>query len=430
MKLLIIDQDKVGLPFALRALADGHQVKLWCPLDKSGEFSEVGKGLVDRLKQWQPWMSWADLIFLCDNSKYRDEIERYFVRGFPIFGCNKASAELELNRALGQKVFQSCGIETAPFEVFKTYRDAIKYVENTQGTYVSKPWGGNPDKSLSFVSRSPDEMIFKLTKWESEGRLKGEILLQEKIDGTEMAAGGWFGPGGWSNWVNENWEEKRLMNQGLGDNTGEMGTVMQYTKKSKLFKKVLEPCTEKLAELGYVGYVDVNCMVNKAGTPFPMEFTMRPGWPHFNLTLNLHQGDSVEWMADILEGRNTLDCSTEICLGVVIAHGDFPRCDLATKEVSGYPIEGIKEKDKPRVHLTDVKFEKVLGKDSYCTAGPYVMVVTGQGETVQYAQNECYDLAWKLTFPSNRMFRTDIGDRLKKDLPELQKHGYATGMEY
>ena len=57
-------------------------------------------------------------------------------------------------------------------------------------------------------------------------------------------------------------------------------------------------------------------------------------------------------------------------------------------------------------------------------------VARGLGPTVEGAQEACYDLAWSIDWPSNRMFRTDIGCRLEDTLRELQRHGYAKGMKY
>jgi phosphoribosylamine-glycine ligase len=64
------------------------------------------------------------------------------------------------------------------------------------------------------------------------------------------------------------------------------------------------------------------------------------------------------------------------------------------------------------------------------TAGTYVAVVTGAGKTVSEAQDKAYEVAWGLKWPSNIAFRTDIGDRLKAELPKLHKLGYAQGMEF
>jgi phosphoribosylamine--glycine ligase len=59
-----------------------------------------------------------------------------------------------------------------------------------------------------------------------------------------------------------------------------------------------------------------------------------------------------------------------------------------------------------------------------------VLVATGTGDTVRAAAQAAYGVVKKLRMPMSPMYRTDIGRRLSKALPELQKHGYATGMIY
>jgi hypothetical protein len=64
------------------------------------------------------------------------------------------------------------------------------------------------------------------------------------------------------------------------------------------------------------------------------------------------------------------------------------------------------------------------------TAGDYVMVVSDHAETVQMAKRKAYSHLKRINIPNSPMWRIDIGDRLRKELPSLQSHGYATGMEF
>ena len=46
------------------------------------------------------------------------------------------------------------------------------------------------------------------------------------------------------------------------------------------------------------------------------------------------------------------------------------------------------------------------------------------------ARDTVYRRLKKLDVPNSPMYRTDIGERLAKQLPLLQAHGYATGMAF
>jgi phosphoribosylamine--glycine ligase len=436
MKILVIDFEHagLGLNFAIRCHDAKHDVAYWVPKLSTGKPCPVGDGLIRKIPDWKKAMDWADLIVMTDNCAYHNETEPYFKKGYPIIGANKESAELELDRELGQEICKQAGIKTIPYEVFTNYDKAIKYVKETKKPYVAKPWGGTSDKSLTYVSKTPADMVFNLQQWKAAG-LKGSFILQEKIEGVEIAVGGWFGPGGWNRYKNENFEEKKLMNEGLDCNTGEAGTTMHYTKKSALFDAVLKPVTNYLHKINYVGYVDQNCIVLKDGTPMPLEFTMRFGWPHFNIAMALHEGDPAQFLLDLINGSDTLECSEDAAVGVVMAHGSYP---FKGPEKLGYPVTGITPKNYDQVHLQSVMKgiapvmdgDEVRDEMTMVSAGNYLLVTTGTGKTVEEARDNVYDVTWDIDIPSNRKFRTDIGCRLEDDLKELHKHGFAKGLEY
>ena len=437
MKVLIIDQDRCGLALAMRAQDAGHDVQLWMPKDKgTARPCPIGQGLVPIARNWEPAIHKADLVILTENSKYVDDLEVYFRKGYPIFGCNREAGLLELDREVGQDAFKSVGMQVLPYETFASYDKAIAYVEKENRPFVSKPWGGNPDKSLSYVPKRACDLVARLENWKKM-KLKGSFMLQEMVDGFEMAVGGWFGPGGWSGLINENWEEKRLMCGGLGPNTGEMGTVMRYVTESKLFDDVCRPLEPLLRKLKYVGYVDVNCMVDTEGTPWPLEATMRFGWPHWNLCMHLHQGDPVSWMADLREGRDSLKASKDICVGVVMSMGHFPWDDDPI-EVEGWAIHGMTTKNSGAVYLSGAMMAeapievggKIKRANAVCSAGNYVLIACGAGKTVMAAQKDCYRTVEDLSWAPHRIYRTDIGARLEEDLLCLQDFGYAKGMKF
>ena len=93
-----------------------------------------------------------------------------------------------------------------------------------------------------------------------------------------------------------------------------------------------------LHAVGHTGYVDVNCIITEDGTPWPLEFTMRPGWPLFQIQQALHKGDPCEWMLDLLNGEDTLKVSKDVAVGVVISMPDYPYDHLTKDELSGIPI--------------------------------------------------------------------------------------------
>lgn len=440
MRLLVLDPYDDGgtgsLDVAWRAQRAGHEVKFF---QKRGPKNElIGRDLVDCVSDYAPWLKWADLIFNADNTSYLDVLEREKAEGQLVISGNKETSSWELDREKGMKIFESHGIAVPPYRQFDDYDDAISYVKKEMKRFVSKPCG-DVDKALTYVSKSPQDMVFMLEKWKRMGKLKCPFILQEFVGGIEMAVGGWCGPNGFIEGWCENFEFKKLMAGDLGVATGEMGTVLAYTKKSKLAQKVLKPVEETVAATGYCSYIDVNCIIDEKGNPWPLEFTTRPGWPTCNIQYALDTRDFVEWMMEFAEGRDPKQFRMdETAIGVVIAVPDFPYSHVTRKEVVGTPIYGLWDNTLENIHPVAVYVGKapnqvgnaIVDRPTWLTAGDYVLVVTATGATVTAARNTVYRRVERVELPSSPMWRIDIGKRLQKQLPDLQKNGYALGFRY
>ena len=437
MKLLVIDNFETGglLDLVLRATNSGHAVKWFAKRSERQE--HFGKGLADIVSDWREWMRWADLVVLADNTHYLRETDPWR-KEVPIVGATQESAKWEIDRKTGMGIFKKAGIPIPTYKEFARPADAIKYVEKEGRGFVSKPCYDETDKNLTYLGKTPELLISMLRRWEREQRLKGPFILQELVTGTEMAVGGWWGPGGFNKGWCENWEEKKLFAGGLGPATGEMGTTLRYVQKSKLAAKVLKPLEGLLEKTGHVGYIDVNCIVDDEGRPWPLEFTMRNGYPTFNIQQELHEGDPVEWLLDLAEGRDAGNIVYDrIAVGVVMAQGDFPFTKLPVAALAGFPLYGL-DTVTEGVHLCEVMAGeapmsvdgKIVDVPCVVTAGDYILIACGTGETVRAARKGAYKVLDGLKMPNGPFWRIDIGQRLRGQLPKLQAQGYALEMEY
>lgn len=442
MNVLIIDETRSGLDLSIRLRDAGHAVRWFISQDK-GIRSEVGDGFdrIERVEDWEAVIrtGWPDLIFLTDNCKYLHQLERYR-ENFPILAPCPETVKLELDRQAGMDFLNDCGVDTPDSVTFSNYDRAEEFVRaqyksNPERRFVSKP-SGDADKALSYVGKSAKGMITMLRRWKKFPKKNAKpFILQEFIPGIEMAVGGWIGPHGFNRMVCENFEFKKLMPGDQGVSTGEMGTVVRYVDraKSKLFREVLEPCERRLVKMGYVGYCDLNCIIDEKGKPWPLEFTMRPGWPLFQIQQELHQGDPVQWMVDLCHGDDTLVVGKDIAAGVVCAMPDFPYSRITNKEVSGFPIWGVKS--FKHFHPAEVKMgegvcDELVDAPCLVTAGDYVCITSGHGATVKEAVQGAYRVAKTIEIANNPFSRNDIGLRLKRQLPKLHEHDYANGVRY
>lgn len=430
MKVLLIDKGGYFLDFALRCIAAGHEVRWWLGKFRNGDRNPQGDGMgIIKVVDWRPSMRWADIILLPDNSDLMEDLRQYRRNGFPIFGPNEELAEWELNRGRGMAVLEQVGIDTIPSMTFKRISEAKAFLAQNPRRFVSKLNDDNDTKAMSYVSKSAKDMLFMLEKWEKLGAMGCEFVFQEFIPGTEVAIGGWFGPGGFSRWWLENFEHKKLMAGNIGVNTGEMGTVMRYTDNSPLADHFLKPLEGHLYRANYTGYIDIALMVGKDGRAWPLEFTTRPGWPLFEIQQALHP-DPVEWMGDLIQGRDTFSPSTQIAVGVCITMPDFPFCTTPKKEKFGYPLYGAETIPAKNFHPSQVMMGEAPGdslrrEPTLVTAGECVCTISGIGSTVSNAMKAAYRNVKRLELPNSPMYRIDIGAKVDEDAAEIARHDWV-----
>lgn len=439
-KILIIEPHSDGLlDLCLRAQDAGHDVRYYCR-DFDAIKNPVGRGLVNRVADWRPSMRWCDLAIVGSLGFCPQEIDRWKAEGVPMIGAPGEAAKWELDRMAGMQAFKSAGIPIPPFRHVDGYEEAIRHVLKRDGGVAIKPSGDVVDKSLSFVAKTPREGAWRLGRWKREGkRFPQGFILQDRIEGVEMAVGAWIGPGGFAEGWEENWEEKRLFAGGVGPNCGEAGTVMRLVRSSKLAEKVLKPFEDRLVRLGFVGNVDVNCIVDEDGTPWPLEWTMRFGYPAINIELALHRSDPIEFLAGLAVGKppRSRELNT-VAVGVVMALPPYPFGHEKIEEVVGVPVWGVTGRNRDRLHFCNVQIADAphvedgkLGKrETLASSGSYLLVATGTGETVVSARDGAYRALGQLTVPASPHWRIDIGSRLRSQIDKLNKHGYARGLRY
>lgn len=439
----MLDTWSNALDLCMRAQEWGWEVIWYDQPRKNGTQRMAGRGIVPKLVDFdllrKKYLGWATLIYCPDNTAYLDLLEPYRRIGYPIYAPSKEAAEWELDREKGKRVFEAAGMNTIPGEEFDNFSDAAKFVDKNQTWTVCKP-SGDANKVLSYVGDDAASLIYMLTdRWPKNEKYVADakeygFILQEKKIGCEFAVGGWFGPGGWSKGWSENWENKKFLDGDLGPTTGEMGTLVQIVRASKLADMALKPLTQQLEALDYVGHIDVSGCIDDEGEFWPFEATMRDGWPLRHNHQSLIRGDPVQWMLDLIDGKDTMDVQFDThSVSVVMTIPDFPVSKLTSREVEGIPIYGAG--DKEHVFLSGVMLSeapvqignKVVRMPCYVTTDDYVCVVCGTGDTITGARRSAYAAAKKIKVASNDIeFRWDIGKiRVREHLDRIQKLGFA-----
>lgn len=438
--VLIVDHSDVGGALALRAAQNGWMV-FWFIEYKPANNQETGTGIhpnIKKIKEWIPYGTKVDIIVTTENGNFLPKLEMFRKRGIPVFAPSQAIADLEINRGEGLKFLEDHGIQVPEYKTFKNFEQAEKYIIQNPKPYVFKTLGDNDNKALTFVGKTPQQLIQRMHEWKATGVvIKGDIMLQEFIKGQEFGVSRWIGKTGPVGPILSTFEHKKLFNDEKGCNTGEMGTVSKYVTEEKLYDLVLAPLVDDLVKMGAFTCIDLNCIIDENGQPWPLEFTSRWGWPQFNLCLEAHSDlDPIQWMLDACNGNDTLTPNMDVTIGVVMTLPPFPHEDKGHTNTDGIPIYGLNDRLKKHIQPQSVRMGKFVdevdGKfeevDGWVSSGPYVAVVTETGKTVEDARDKVYKLVDKISM-SDLGYRTDIGCKVIKSLPILQKLGFATEWE-
>jgi phosphoribosylamine--glycine ligase len=213
-----------------------------------------------------------------------------------------------------------------------------------------------------------------------------------------------------------------------------MGTLVTYRGAERLFDATLGRLTSLLRDDGYVGYINLNTIVNDAGV-WPLEFTSRFGYPGFAILDALHPADGGwgEILGRMASPRGEATFRTEpgYAVGVVLTVPPFPYSVSHSAFGGGAPITfrtGTSDAERDGLHYAEVALERLPagGGERLVTSDGigYVMVATGTGPGAEEAQRAAYELAGRVVIPNLR-YRTDIGTRfIERDRSEMVRLGW------
>jgi len=324
-------------------------------------------------------------------------------------------------------VLAEVGLKTAASETFDDFDRARAFLERNPGRYVFKLHGTASAPQANYVGEAEDGADMRAFLDGEAARRRGKgtptFSLMPYIEGVEVGIGAYFDGEKFLEPALLDWEHKRFFNGDLGELTPEMGTVVTYRGAENLFGLTLGRMAERLRDGGYVGYINLNTIVNADGI-WPLEFTCRFGYPGFAICDALHTEGWDSIFAKMIARRGArIETQQGYAVGVVLTVPPFPYEEGYAKLSKGLPIHvrDASADELARLHLADVEWrDEVL-----LTSGMigYLMVATGTGNTVERAQQQAYALTRKVVVPNLR-YRTDIGDKfLARDRATLQALG-------
>lgn len=421
-KFLFVSWMALSGDVAWKIKNEGHDVKVY--VDEEGD-EDVYDGLLEKVGKWEDHVDWADIIVF-DDTFFGETAEKLRKQGKLVIGGTAYTDKTEEDREFGQQEMKKFGMTVLPHYNFEDFDAAISFLKENSGRYVFKPNGKVADeKNLLFIGEEEDgrDMVEILENNKSSLSKKiGSFQLQKYVSGVEIAVGAFFNGKNFIYPINVNFEHKKLFPGDRGPFTGDMGALMFWFPPNPIFTNTLAKMEGVLAEHGYVGYYDINCIVNGRGI-YPLEFTARFGYPTISTQIEGITEPIGEFFLKLARGENfEIQTKKGFQIGVVLAVPPYP---FYSEEIfSIYKDSSILFKNKASMegmHFGDVKM--VDGVLKMAGESGYALIVTGSGITVEEARKQTYSRIRNIRL-HDMFYRVDIGTKWMWDSDKLQSWGY------
>jgi len=414
---------------AWQVCREGHDVRYYIDAERD---REIGDGFVPKTDDWRAEVDWADVIIF-DDIWVGDRVgtgvlaQELRAAGHAVVGGTPNTDRLEEDRGYAMDILDRHGVPLLPHREFEHFDAGIQHVEANPAPYVIKPLGEVQNvKRLLYVGREDDgsDVIDVLRAYKKAWghRMKG-FQLQRRVEGVEIAVCGFFNGDSFVDPINFNFEHKKLFPGNIGPSTGEMGTSMFWAGRNRLFAETLGRLEGWLAMEGYVGSIDVNCIVNAEGI-YPLEFTPRFGYPTIALQEESFETPTGAFFSDLAHRRRPdlrVHRGYQIAVRVVLP--PFPFDDEKIYDENSRNAAIVFETEsREGIHIEDAK--RVDGQWRVAGDSGMPLVVTGKGDTMAAAREQAYDRIDDIVIP-NLYYRDDIGERwIEGDSDRLLAWGY------
>jgi len=337
-------------------------------------------------------------------------VDRFQTAKIPIFGPTKGATQIESSKAFSKELMQKYGIPCGQSKTFCDFNHAKEYLKEQASPVVIKASGLAAGKGVIIVKQL--QQAIDILSSIMEERVLGEagetVIIEEFLTGREMSYFA-FSDGRTVLPMVNACDYKRVNDGDKGPNTGGMGSYSPayfYTPElgEVIMDTVMKPTIRAMEKekRPYKGVLYGGLMINEEGIK-TLEFNARFGDPETQVILPRLKTDLVEIMMAVVDGtldQVKIECTDEVCVGVVMASGGYPGAYQ-----SGYPISGLDDVDKDvMVFHAGTK----LGPDNeVLTNGGRVLSVVALGKTIAEAREKVYSNISRIYFEKCH-YRKDI----------------------
>lgn len=330
-------------------------------------------------------------------------------RGIPVFGPDKAAAQLEGSKAFAKRVMDAAGVPTGRAVRAGTLAEAVTVLDEFDAPHVVKADGLAAGKGV-LVTSDRDAAIAHAEHWLQYGT----VLIEEFLEGQEVSL---FLLSDGQNVLplSPAQDYKRLLDGDLGPNTGGMGAYspipwLPAGFVAEVVERVALPVIRQLAAEGtpFVGLLYCGLIVTTDGLRV-IEFNARFGDPETQVVLpRLVTPLSGLLYAAATGGLGGLphpEFSDEACVTVVLASEGYPDAPQTGRAISGLEAAVA----VPRVTLAHAA--TALDEDNLIATGGRVLSVIATGADFAEARERAYRALDAIHLDGGQ-YRTDIAARV------------------
>lgn len=335
--------------------------------------------------------------------------------GIPVFGPDAQGAQLEGSKTYSKRFMDANGIPTARYQSFTDAASARAYCEELGAPLVVKADGLAAGKGV-VVAETLDMALDAVEACfdGSFGDAGQTVVVEEMLTGPECSLLA-FVSNGKAFCMAPAQDHKRAYDGDLGPNTGGMGvyspvpivTEEEMATMISIMEQSAAATAKDPFENDYRGCLYGGFMLTPEG-PKVLEFNARFGDPETQVVLPRLEGDLVNIMLAVAEGRPediVLSWSDKWAVSVVLASEGYPGSYEKGKVILG--LEEAQDLDGVIVFHAGT----ALSPDGeLITAGGRVLNVVALGDTFEEARNRAYEACELIKFEGVQ-YRSDIGRR-------------------
>jgi len=333
--------------------------------------------------------------------------------GTPVFGPDKAAAQLEGSKGFTKELCTRANIPTAAYSRHNDKASALADLADFGLPVVIKADGLAAGKGV-IIAETAEQAAAAIEDMFGGGfgDAGAQVVIEEFMtgeeasffaltDGTAIVA---FGSAQ---------DHKRVGECDTGPNTGGMGAyspapVLTAELETQVMDRIIRPTVETLAgeDMPYSGVLFAGLMLTDEG-PKLIEYNCRFGDPECQVLMTRYKGDLAELMFAAAQGE-LADAETPVfddatALTVVMAANGYPGAPQKGGAISG--LDKAAGKGRKVFHAGTT-----LENGTLVASGGRVLNFTATGSSVTQAKEAAYDMVDMIDFPTG-FCRRDIGWR-------------------